>query len=84
MPDTAKPLRKDLHLDTSQVATILQSQIELLQRELDVTRKERDRDREEYRHEKDRLLSIIEKQTLLLPAPKEPAPRKAWWQRWFV
>jgi hypothetical protein len=81
-PDAAKPPRKDLHSDTSQVADILQSQIQLLQRELDVIRQERDRDREEYRQEKDRLLSIIEKQTLLLPKPQEETPpkKKRWWQ----
>jgi hypothetical protein len=69
--------------DTPQVTAILQSQIELLQRELDVTRQEREHDREEYRREKDRLLGIIEKQTLLLPAPKEPEEKKGWLRRLF-
>jgi hypothetical protein len=73
-----------LRPDTPQVTAILQSQIELLQRELDVTRQERERDREEYRREKDRLLGIIEKQTLLLPAPKEPEGKKGWLRRWFT
>ena len=73
-----------LRPDTLQVTAILQSQIELLQRELDVTRQERERDREEYRREKDRLLGIIEKQTLLLPAPKESEEKKGWLRRWFT
>jgi hypothetical protein len=73
-----------LRHDTLQVTAILHSQIELLQRELDVTRQERERDREEYRREKDRLLGIIEKQTLLLPAPKEPEGKKGWLRRWFT
>jgi predicted site-specific integrase-resolvase len=73
-----------LRLDTPQVTATLHSQIELLQRELDVTRQERERDREECRREKDRLLGIIEKQTLLLPAPKEPEEKKGWLRRWFT
>lgn len=73
-----------LRSDTPQVTAILQSQIELLQRELDVTRQERERDREEYRREKDRLLGIIEKQTLLLPTPKDPEEKKGWWRRWLT
>jgi hypothetical protein len=73
-----------LRHDTPQVTAILHSQIELLQRELDVTRQERERDREEYRREKDRLLGIIEKQTLLLPAPKESEEKKGWLRRLFT
>jgi hypothetical protein len=73
-----------LRPDTTQVTAILQSQIELLQRELDVTRQERERNREEYRREKDRLLGIIEKQTLLLPALKEPEEKKGWLRRLFT
>jgi hypothetical protein len=83
-PGASQPLRSD----TPDITAILQSQIELLQRELDVTRQERDRNREEYQREKDRLLGIIESQTRLLPAPKEPepapAPKKTFWQRWFT
>ena len=82
-PDAPQPARKGLHSDTSQVTSILQSQIELLQRELDVKRQEQEREREEYRREKDRLFGIIEKQTLLLPAPKKPEPKKTFWQRLF-
>jgi hypothetical protein len=58
-PGTLKPNRRDVHSDTPQITAILQSQIELLQRELDVTRQERDR-----------LLGIIEKQALVLPERK--------------
>jgi hypothetical protein len=90
-PGTPKPNRKDLHTDTSQVATILQSQIERLERELDVIRQERDnekrareREREEHRAERERLHGIIEKQTLLLPTPKEPEEKKGWLRRWFT
>ena len=72
-PGAAKPERKDLRSDTSQVAAILQSQIEYLQREIDVMRKE-----------KDRLLGIIERQTLMLAAPKEPEEKKGWLRRWFT
>jgi hypothetical protein len=90
-PGTLKPNRKDLHADTSHVATILQSQIERLERELDVIRQERDnekrareREREEHRAERERLHGIIEKQTLLLPTPKEPEEKKGWLRRWFT
>jgi hypothetical protein len=72
-----------LRPDTPQVTAILQSQIELLQRELDVTRQERQRDREEYRQERDRLLNIIENQTHLLPKPGEQEAKKGWWRRLF-
>jgi hypothetical protein len=60
-----RPKRRDVHPDTPQITAILQSQIELLQRELDVTRQERDR-----------LLTIIERQAL--PAGK------GWWRRLFT
>jgi hypothetical protein len=90
-PGTPKPERKDLRSDTSQVATILQSQIERLERELDVIRQERDvekrareREREEHRAERERLHRIIEKQTLLLPVPKEAEQKKGWWRRLFT
>ncbi len=73
-----------LRPDTPQVTATLHSQIELLQRELDVTRQERERDREECRREKDLLLGIIEKQTLMLAAPKEPEEKKGWLRRWFT
>jgi hypothetical protein len=66
-PGTLRPNRRNTHPDTPQITAILQSQIELLQRELDVTRQERDR-----------LLSIIERQTLVLE------PRKGWWRRLFT
>jgi hypothetical protein len=78
-PGTSQILRSD----TPQVTAILQSQIELLQRELDVTRQERQRDREEYRQERDRLLNIIENQTHLLPKPGEQEAKKGWWRRLF-
>src|SRR5688572_26555004 len=68
-----------LHSETSQVIPILQSQIDMLQRELDVTQQEKEREREDFKQERDRLLGIIEKQTLLLPAPKE----KKGWRHWF-
>jgi hypothetical protein len=51
--------RRNTQSDTPQITAILQSQIELLQRELDVTRQERDR-----------LLGIIERQALVLPERK--------------
>jgi Helix-turn-helix domain len=90
-PDTPKPNRQDLHVETPQVVTILQSEIERLQRELEVIRQERDsekraREREEEAHraERERLYGIIEKQTLLLPTPKEPPEKKGWWRRWLT
>jgi hypothetical protein len=90
-PGTAKPNRQNRHADTSQVATILQSQIERLERELEVIRQERDsekhareREREEHRAERERLHGIIEKQTLLLPTPKEPEQKKGWLRRLFT
>jgi helix-turn-helix protein len=90
-PGTPKPNRQDLHVDIPQVVTILQSEIERLQRELEVLRQERDsekrtREREEEAHhtERERLYGIIEKQTLLLPMPKEPPEKKGWWRRWLT
>jgi hypothetical protein len=90
-PDAVKPARKDLQSDTSQVAAILQSQIDMLRHELDVKRQDQEREREEYRREKDRLHGIIEsqqsfiknQQTLLLAAPKQPEPKKSFLRRWF-
>jgi hypothetical protein len=90
-PGTMKPPRQDGHADTAQIATILQSQIARLERELEVIRQERDsekhareREREEHRTERERLHGIIEKQTLLLPAAKEPEQKKGWWRRLFT
>jgi hypothetical protein len=83
-PGTPKPGRKDLHSNTSQIAAFLQSQLELLQRELDVTRQEREREREEYRQERDRLLGIIENQTHLLPKLAEQEEKKGWLRRLFT
>jgi hypothetical protein len=79
-PDAAQPPRKNLHSDTPQVVTVLQSQIELLQREVYTLREERERDR----REREQLLEIIQSQTRLLPAPKGPEEKKSWWQRWFA
>jgi Helix-turn-helix domain len=90
-PGTLKPNRQALHAGTPQIASILQSEIERLQREIDVIRQERDsekraREREEGEHraERERLYGIIEKQTLLLPAHKEPEEKKGWLRRWFT
>jgi hypothetical protein len=90
-PGTPKPNRKNLHVDTPQVVGILQSQLERLQHEIDVIRQERDsekraREREEAEHrtERERLYGIIEKQTVLLPAPKHPEEKKGWWRRWLT
>src|SRR5688500_16226298 len=58
-PDAAQPPRKDLHPDTSQVAGILQSQIERLQRELDVNRQGWEREREKYQEQIDKLLEVV-------------------------
>jgi Helix-turn-helix domain len=90
-PGTLKPNRQDLHVETPQVITILQSQLDRLQHELEVIRQERDSERRarergeaEHRVERERLYEIIEKQTLLLPTPKDPAENKGWWRRWFT
>jgi helix-turn-helix protein len=90
-PGTPKPNRQTLHVATPQVVTMLQSQLDRLQHELEVIRQERDserraREREEAEHraERERLYGIIEKQTLLLPAPKEPEQKKGWWRRWLT
>jgi hypothetical protein len=90
-PGTPKPNRKDLHVETPQVVTILQSQIDRLQHEIDAIRQERDserraREREEAEHraERERLYGIIEKQTLLLPTPKDPEEKKGWLRRWLT
>jgi hypothetical protein len=77
-PDAVISEHKSLQTDTSQVAAILQSKIELLERQIYTLLEDKEKDRQE----RDRLLSIIEKQTLLLPAPKEPT--KTFWQRWFT
>jgi hypothetical protein len=79
-PDAVQSPRKNLQSDTSQVAAILQSQIELLQREVYTLREERQRDR----REREQLLEIIQSQTRLLPAPKGAEEKKSWWQRWFA
>jgi hypothetical protein len=79
-PDAVQCPRKNLQSDTSQVAAILQSQIELLQREVYTLREERQRDR----REREQLLEIIQSQTRLLPAPKGSEEKKSWWQRWFA
>lgn len=71
-PETVKPARPSLQTDTSQVASILQLQIERLERQLDATLQEQAREREAHRQEREKLLSIIEKQTYMLAAPKEP------------
>jgi hypothetical protein len=90
-PGTPKPHRQDLHVETPHVVTILQSQIERLQHEIEVIRQERDsekrvREREEEAHraERERLYGIIEKQTLLLPPAKDPVEKKGWWRRWLT
>src|ERR687895_32095 len=44
-PGAPKPNSKRLHSETSQITAILQSQIERLERELDVIRQERDEER---------------------------------------
>jgi hypothetical protein len=82
-PETLRPQQTD--------SPIITSIIEVLQRELDVTRQERDSEKRAREEERDRLLKIIEsqqtliesQQTLLLPAPKEPEPKKTFWQRLF-
>ena len=89
-PDTVSHDSKKLHSDTPQITAILQSQIERLERQIDVLRQERDderkgreRERDEQRQERERLHSIIEKQTLLLPKPQEETspkkPTRRWW-----
>jgi hypothetical protein len=87
-PDTVSHDRQFLHSDTPQITVILQSQIERLERQMDVLRQERDaerhareRERDEQRQERERLHSIIEKQTLLLPKPQEETPpkKRRWW-----
>ena len=78
-PDIVKPEHKGLQTNTLQVVDILQSKIELLERQVGTLLEDKERDRQE----RDRLLGIIEKQTLLLPAPKEPEPKKTFWQRLF-
>jgi hypothetical protein len=83
----AKPNSKVTRSDTSEVTLILQSQIQRLERDLDVMRQERDsekrareREQEEARQERERLHGIIEKQTHMLAAPE---PKKTFWQRLF-
>jgi hypothetical protein len=44
----------------------------------------REREQEEARQEREQLHSIIEKQTYMLAAPKEPEPKKTFWQRLFL
>jgi hypothetical protein len=85
-----KPNSKVTRNETSQVTSILQSQIERLERELDAMRQERDsekrareREQEEARLEREKLHSIIERQTYMLAPPKDTEPKKTFWQRWF-
>ena len=87
-PGAPKPNSKRLHSETSQITAILQSQIERLERELDVIRQERDeerrareRDVDYYRREHDRLMSLIENSRLL---PKPEKEKRGWLRRWFT
>ena len=59
-----------------------QEKIAVLEQLLDELRQERHLERQE----KERLLSILERQTMLLPKPQEQdaaSPPPTWWQRWF-
>src|SRR5687768_17605260 len=89
-PDTVSHDSKTLHSDTSQITAILQAQIERLERQMDVLHQERDTERQarereeaEQRQERERLHSIIEKQTLLLPKPQEETLPKRQTKRWW-
>ena len=62
--------------DTSERVSLLQQQVKYLERE----NEELHTDKEDLKREKDKLVGIIERQTLLLPAPeegKEYIPTKA-------
>jgi Helix-turn-helix domain len=91
LPGPPTPTRQDLHLETPQVISLLQSHIERLERELDTMREEtererraREREEEAHRAERWRLYGIIEKQALQLPLPTETVgiEKKPWWRRW--
>ncbi len=89
-----KPNGKLPRQETSELTSILRSEIERLVREVNVMREERDaerrareREQEEARAEREKFLAIISTQTHMLAAPKEPErkpePKKSWW-RWTI
>lgn len=88
--DAAKPNGKLPRQDADDLTSFLRSENERLLREFNIMREERDaekrareREQEEARMERERLHRIIEKQTHMLAAPKEPEPKKSWWQGLF-
>lgn len=78
-PSAAKPNGKLPRQDTSELTSILRSEIERLVREVNVMREERDAERrlrereiERAAEERAKLQDIIANQTHMLAAPKEP------------
>ena len=75
-PDTVS---MDVH-DTPQVTPLLERQISLLEAENKRLHEQIEADR----REKERLLGLLEKQTLLLThGQQEPAPKASFWRRVF-
>jgi hypothetical protein len=78
-PSAAKPNGKSPRQDTSELTSILRSEIERLVREVNVMREERDAERrlrereiERAAEERAKFQDIIANQTRMLAAPKEP------------
>jgi hypothetical protein len=74
--------------DTPYETRVLQREIEFFRERLaerDHRLEELREESQKERQEKERLLGILEKQTLLLPKPQEdgPAPKKPWWKQMF-
>src|SRR5687768_10884836 len=78
-PDAVKPNGKLPRQDADELTSFLRSENERLLREFNIMREERDaekrareREQEDARLEREKLHGIIEKQTHMLAAPKEP------------
>jgi hypothetical protein len=79
-PDTVSMDVNDIHQETPQVRPLLERQISLLEAENKRLHEQIEADR----REKERLLGLLEKQTLLLTqGQQEPAPKASFWRRVF-
>ena len=79
-PDTVSMDVHTIHSETPQVTPLLERQISLLEAENKRLHEQMASDR----REKERLLGLLEKQTLLLThMQQEPTPKASFWQRVF-
>jgi hypothetical protein len=75
-------------MDTPDDPRMLQQEIVFLRERLvekDHLLEELRQERQQERREKERLLGLLERHTLVLPTTQEevPAPKKPWWKRMF-